>query len=169
MLVVLAFTINIALAIEGSLPTTERSANIASAIERSLPTTERSANIASAIERSLPTTERPLWVYRVFSSPVGEVQFAKSLGKPLNETTVFLRTTSGSVCRMVEILGEDDCRTALPMGQRNLRERRCVYLFNSEQNQDCAHRLFSYELRDSSIFGVVNKVNRGKMGNYGTF
>ena len=122
-------------------------------------------NIALAASRTLPEKEKPLVVYHVFSSPVGEVQFAKSA----TDSTVFLRTSTGSVCRVVEILGSETCRKPREKDLVRMSEQRCAYLFQSEQNRDCAHRIFSYELKESSIFGVVRKVNRGKMGEHGTF
>lgn len=105
--------------------------------------------------RGLPEMDAPLVIKRVFSSPVGEVQFVGNGER----RTVFLRTAEGAVCEMQAAEGEAACArfSEIPTGEAA--NVRCVFLFEKGAAA-CRHRIYSYELQESDLFRVVKSATR---------
>jgi hypothetical protein len=112
--------------------------------------------------RHLPSAEKALVVERVFSSPVGEVEFTSSPDKKV----VFLRTSEGALCPMTQLDGEENCQRFAGLETKELPNARCVFHFKNE-TRACQHQVFSYELREIDLFGISKSATIRTLGERG--
>lgn len=111
------------------------------------------AAFASQPIRSLPTAQTPLYVKKIFTSPIGEIQFLESLQKQ----TIFLRTPKGAVCEIEEIHGPWSCQDFAEVLDSDLQDIHCTFFFG--RNKKCDLHVFSHEMKERSLFSLVQSIH----------
>lgn len=107
--------------------------------------------------RSLPESEAPLIVQKIFTTPVGEVQFVGNQSK----NSVFLRTKEGVVCEVERIEGEPACQNFAD-SKGAAADIRCIFSFE-KGGAACQHRIFTYEFQESDLFRVVRSITTSQL------
>ena len=108
--------------------------------------------------RSLPSAEAALVIERVFTTPVGEVEFTRGGSRKV----IFLRTSEGALCPMNLVEGEESCSRFASLETKELPDTRCVFHFKSK-DRACQHQVYSYELRETDLFGASKAVTQKKL------
>lgn len=114
--------------------------------------------LAFAAERSLPRgEEHPKVITKVFSSPLGEVQFVEVNGG----ASAFLRDAKGDLGGLHEVQGPKSCDAWLVSQKEEVIPTGCSFVFHNDFNGRY-ERVNSEEMQEASLFQLVRGTLRGK-------